>query len=230
MNHTAQATAEMLAEIALFASLTPDERGRLARDCRLCRFAPGDVLLREGDHAAGLYVVRKGVVKMIGLSPEGRETVLHLVRQGNTLGEGSVFQRGNYPATAVAAGPGEALYVGGEALIAMILENPDLALRMLAALSLRLRMFTRKLTNQARGGAERRLAAYLLHRRQLAGNDPVIRLGVSREVLAGLLGFSRETLSRKMSRLVESGAIRTRGRDVIIENEALLRVLAETGD
>lgn len=220
---------EVLGTLPLFEPLSREERERLAAGCRIRAFAKGATLLREGEQASGMYIVLDGVVKVVRFAPDGRETVLHLVRRGHTLGEGAMFQRGTFPASAVAVDDVETIYLPADVLFALVTENPELALRMLAALSLRLRMFAHKLAAQGQGGASCRLATYLLHRRQFGGGE-LIRLGVSREVLANLLGLARETLSRQLSRFVEAGLIELRGKDVFILDVAALQAKASESD
>ena len=209
---------EVLGTLPLFEPLSSAERERLADGCRMRTFARGAALFREGERADGMHVVLRGVVKVVRFAPDGRETVLHLVRKGNTIGEAAMFQRGTFPASAVAVDDVETLYVSAEALFALVTENPELALRMLA----------HKLAVQGQGGAAGRLATYLLHRRQIGGAD-VIRLGVSREVLANLLGLARETLSRQLSRFVEAGLVELKGKDIAIRDAAALREIASEG-
>lgn len=219
-------TVETLGALPLFAPLSSEERERLAAGCRMRAFAKGAFLFREGEKAEGMFIVLRGVVKVVRFAADGRETVLHLVRPGNTIGEAAMFQRGTFPASAVAVAEVQALFLEAEALFRMVAENPELALKMLAALSLRLRMFSHKLAAQGQGGAAVRLATYLLHRRQIGGGGDVVRLGVSREVLANLLGLARETLSRQLSRFAEGGLVALRGRDVVLLDVPGLRAVA----
>ena len=220
--------AELLGELALFESLSPDELAQLATGCRLRSLPREAVLFREGERASGMYIVLEGVVKVIRISPEGRETILHLVRHGNTIGEAAVFQQGTFPSTAVAVSPVRLLFLQAETVVRMVTENPGLALRMLAVLSLRLRMFSHKVAAQGQGGAARRLAAYLLHRTQIEGKAD-IQLGVSREVLANLLGLARETLSRQLSSLADRGVVELSGKRILVLDEAALRQIIEEG-
>lgn len=220
----------VLGRLPLFAPLSDAERKRLAGACRIRMFARGDTLLHEGTKAEGMYVVLSGVVKVVRFGMDGRESVLHLVRSGNTLGEAAVFQQGSFPASALAVDRVSALYVPAVTLLGLIRENPDLALRMLAALSLRLRMFSHKLATQGQVDASRRLALYLLHRSQLDAGNPVIHLDVSREILGNLLGLARETLSRQLSRFSELGVIDLNGREIVLRDRAGLRRLAEEGN
>lgn len=144
---------EVLGGLPLFEPLSPDERERLAAGCRMRTFARGAALFREGERADGMHIVLRGVVKVVRFAPDGREMVLHLVRKGNTIGEAAMFQKGTFPASAVAVDDVETLFLPADALFTLVTENPEMALRMLAALSLRLRMFAHKLAAQGQGGA-----------------------------------------------------------------------------
>lgn len=62
-----------------------------------------------------------------------------------------MFQKGTFPASAVAVDDVETLFLPADALFTLVTENPEMALRMLAALSLRLRMFAHKLAAQGQG-------------------------------------------------------------------------------
>lgn len=217
----------VLGRLPLFTPLSDKERERLAAACRISLFERGNMLLHEGEAAEGLYVVLSGVVKVVRFGADGKERVLHLVRAGNTLGEAAVFQQGTLPASALAVDRVTALYVPAACLIGLIRENPELALRMLAVLSLRLRMFSHKLSAQGQVDAARRLALYLLHRSQLDDGNPVIRLDVSREILGNLLGVARETLSRQLSRFSEQGLISLNGREIVLRDREGLRRLVQ---
>lgn len=215
--------AALLATLPLFAPLSTEQRVSLATNCQWQQWPKGHRLFHEGDKALGMHIVVQGLVKILHLTPDGRERILHLIKPGNTCGEAAVFQRGTYPANAQTLCPTTTLYLPSEPLLALIVANPDLALNMLAALSLRLRMFTRKLEAHSKGDAGQRLAAYLLHRLKLAPQPATsLRLEGSREVLANMLGIARETLSRTFSRLQQDGMLKVSGKDIHILDRAAL--------
>jgi len=56
------ATAAVLRSASLFASLTPPQIEQLAGHCRERRFGVGDFVVRQGERAESLYVVRDGQV------------------------------------------------------------------------------------------------------------------------------------------------------------------------
>ena len=115
---------EVLGGLPLFEPLSPDERERLAAGCRMRAFARGAALFREGERADGMHIVLRGVVKVVRFAPDGREMVLHLVRKGNTIGEAAMFQKGTFPASAVAVDDVETLFLPADALFTLVTENP----------------------------------------------------------------------------------------------------------
>lgn len=218
---------EVLACLPLFACLLPEELGRLAESCRIVELPKDGILFSQGEKATGMFVVLSGTVKVVRWDAEGRESVLHLVRAGNILAEAAVFQGGAFPASAVCVAASRLLFIDRSTLTGLVAANPELALRMLGALSLRLRMMTHKLGRaQHKENAARRVAEWLLHRSSLDGSPRVVP-GVSRETLSGLLGLARETLSRTLSRLERDGVISLEGKTILItEVKKLERIAA----
>ena len=74
--------AETLRGIPLFASLSPAELNALAKRGVEKRYEAGDVLFREGEECAGLFVLVSGSVKIFKTSAGGREIIPRLPRRG----------------------------------------------------------------------------------------------------------------------------------------------------
>lgn len=69
------------------------------------RFGNGDVIFYDGDEGVGFYLVAAGSVKVYKLSPEGKEQILHIVKEGETIGAVPVFSGQSFPANACAISP-----------------------------------------------------------------------------------------------------------------------------
>jgi CRP/FNR family transcriptional regulator len=59
------------------------------------------------------------------------------------------------------------------------------------------------------------------------GRTNVVDDGITREVLAGLLGLSRESLSRQLSAFAEDGLVRLEKKAIIIQDDKALRRFLE---
>ena len=78
---------DALARAPIFSGLKRAELNALARSGKVLRFAPGELLVEEGDEAAAFFVLCSGEADVIkGLGREG-ERVLARLAEGDFFGE-----------------------------------------------------------------------------------------------------------------------------------------------
>lgn len=208
-----------------FAALDEANRQELAACAHLRPFGKGEFLYREGQESANVALLLSGLVQLTRSAARGRECMLHLVRPVHLLDAGVLFYEGGLPASAVALTEGQALWLENAALLMALRQQPELGLGIMASLVLRQRLFIHKLAgSQGRISASRRVAAWLLHRSRMEKADR-LALEVSREVLARLMGLSRESLSRELGRLAGMQLIHVeRRRITLLQKDALQRL------
>jgi CRP-like cAMP-binding protein/Fe-S-cluster-containing dehydrogenase component len=85
-NYRRRALENHLRGVPMFADLAPDFIEHLKESVELQRFAPGQVICRQGDHADSFYLVRIGFVKVSEQYPGG-ELVLAYLSRGDYFGE-----------------------------------------------------------------------------------------------------------------------------------------------
>jgi len=183
----------------------------------------GERIFGEGARSEGFFLVVRGAVKLMKLSPAGKEQILHVHGPGEFFAEAALGEGATYPASAEATEPAFLLAFPRAAFERLLGERPVLAMNLIARLSGRLRQMTALVEDLSLREAPSRLARYLL---LLAGDEPrpgdVVRLPMRKGELASLLGTRGETLSRILRRLADAGAIGVRGADVeILEPETL---------
>ncbi len=211
-----------------FSALSDEERLLLSGKARLGAFAAGEVLHAEGQKGADAGFVLSGLVKLSCSAQRGRECVLYLVRPGHWLDLGILFYEGALPTSAIAVNAGQILWLARQPLLQVLAGNPRLSLQVMASLALRQRVFIHKIAgSQGRISARRRVAAWLLHRARRTGSD-TLELDITREILARLIGLSRESLSRELSALSAEGHIELARRRIRLINRHALRRLAES--
>lgn len=210
----------------LFSGLDEPTLHELVRRGRLRLFAADQTVFMQGDRAQGLHVVVHGRVKVFKTSPRGRAQTLMMMGPGEPVGEVAALSGEEYPATAETLETTETFYVPRQAFMDLIRSQPEVALRLLAALSARLRTFASLIEDLALKGVGERLAAYLLSLAARTDGEGALELDVSKGELAAAVGTVPETLSRAFQQLRRAGAVETKGRRVIIKDEALLERLA----
>src|SRR6185312_16460136 len=133
------AFVELLGRLPLFSGLEPEVLAALAERAKPRRYDAGDVLFREGDACAGLFVLTSGSVRIYKVSSGGRELTLHVQKAPATVAEVPLVDGGPYPASLRALTEVETLFLGREDFLAVCLAHPQVALSALAVFGRRLR-------------------------------------------------------------------------------------------
>jgi len=221
------AITSTLRNCQLFADLGPAELGAITELAELKRLEKGDYLFREGEPAHGFYLVQKGAVNVHRVTAGGKEQVIHIFRTGESFAEATLATASGYPADAQAVEPSQVLLIRKDGFLALLRRQPELALRMLASMSLHLRVLIGQMEDLAVKDVETRLANWLLKRCPDANcNRPVtIELKTTKRVLAAELGTVSETFSRTLAKLRANKLLAVKGKAVTVLSPARLRDL-----
>ena len=217
---------ETLAKVPIFSSLTADELGFLAQRAVPRHCSPGEIVFGEGEPCAGLYVVERGHVRIFKSSASGREQVLSIDGPGNSVAEVPVFDGGNYPASGSAVDHATLLLIRKQDFQALCLEHPQVALKVLRVVGMRLRRLVGIIEELSFTTVRHRLASFLLRLAQREGKRTAegveIELPASNQELASQIGTVRELVSRNLSRFQAEGFLKIEGRSIVILNQKAL--------
>jgi CRP/FNR family cyclic AMP-dependent transcriptional regulator len=223
---------ESLRKVPLFADLTEGELELLAARALPRKYLPGEAIFSEGDPCEGLYIVAAGSVKIFNTSATGREQVLHIERAGNSLAELPVFDGGPYPASTAAVEPCTLLFISKKEFRALCLERPEVSLKVLKAVSARLRQLVAIIEELSFTTVRQRLVSWLLQEAKKKGGETArgieFMLSINNQELAFQIGTVRELVSRNLSHLQAEGLLKMRGRTVVIPNLSALEAEIET--
>jgi CRP-like cAMP-binding protein len=221
---------KILGAIEPFSELSTDQLRQVHAITSVVDCKRGASIFLEGDDGAGFYVVMSSRVKVFKLSIEGREQILHILGPGEPFGEVAVFAGTSFPANAACIETSRLLFLPRAAFVDMISNNPSLAMKMLAVLSMRLRQFAGQVENLSLKEVPSRLASYLLVlMKEQPQEADMVTLPISKGQLAGLLGTIPETLSRILSRMSQAGLIKVSGATIHITDIKGLETVAGPG-
>ncbi|NOQ46809.1 MAG: cyclic nucleotide-binding domain-containing protein [Desulfobulbaceae bacterium] len=215
--------SKVVASSHLFGGLPKSQLQEVERIGVLKQYQRGETIFFEGDKANGFYMAVEGKVKIFKMSFEGKEQILHIFGPGEPFGEVPVFHHKHFPANAVTLAKSSLLFFPRHEFVNLVVENPSLALNMLAMLSLRLRRFATQIENLSLKEVPGRLASHLLYLAGEQGRDDMVILDVPKGQLASLLGTSPETLSRIFAKMTDEGLIRVEGKNIYLQDLEGLR-------
>lgn len=130
----------MLAQVPIFAALSRDQLSALARLVVRRQFARGQVLIREDDTDAALYILVNGQVSVTKRgATAGAEVHLQTLGPGSFVGEMALLDGSPRSATVTALANTECLILTRWVFNTTLRSDPSIAVAMLPVLSRRVR-------------------------------------------------------------------------------------------
>lgn len=199
-------------------------------------YPKGAILYGEGQPPRGIYLLCRGRVKLSVCTSEGKGLILQLVDAGEILGLPANIANQPYEVTAEALEPCQVDFVEREAFLQFLQEHNDACFRATERLGKKyLATYDQVRSLGLSHSALERLARLILNwcDHQVngfrLGPDVEIRIKVNltHEEIARMIGTSRETVSRLFSELRERRTITRKGATLIVRDRpALARLVA----
>jgi CRP-like cAMP-binding protein len=224
---------DLLAHVPMFRGLPPADLARIAAGTTTVHAERGQVLFQRGDPCSGFHYVAYGQVKLAVSTPAGAEKVIEILGPGRTFGEAVMFTANIYPVSATVLADSLLLHVRSNALFAELERDPQLARRLLAALSVRLHMMVKDVEAMTLHSAAQRVIGYLARLEDegggaapCAGSESearVVTLPAQKSLVASALNLTPEYFSRILHDLAAAGLVRVDGRRIEILDAPALR-------
>jgi CRP-like cAMP-binding protein len=217
---------ELLGRVPVFSTLERDDLERIAGLAVPRTFEPGQIVFREGDASDTCYVVRSGHARAVREHLDGRTITLATFGPGDIFGELAMFEDELRSATVEAVQLTSVVAVLGPDMRRLMVEHPQISIRLVVALGRRLRETNDRLAKQSFQTVQSRVAVVLgelVAQAVTAGAPPrEVLLTATQADLAKLAGSSRESASRFLAILERAGVIsQGRGRLVVHDPTAL---------
>lgn len=202
----------------------------LVQVCRtqgfLCtQLKPGAVLFRAGSISTHFFVLRRGQVKLKVLAADGREQIIGLAVPGQLLGITTLEDR-VYPCTAETLTQSSVCRIAYHKLVNVLETNPRVSLRLVRLLNQELKRTRALIQTLGRKTSVQKVASFILSLKPAGSQaETDLRLPLSRDEIAGLLGLTVETVSRVMADFRRKRIIDApRGRIRILDHALLERL------
>ncbi len=218
--------SEFLAKVPVFGVLDDAAREDLARALKPARFRKDAVLFSREDPGSALYMIVRGKVKVVLYGSSGREVILTILKDGDFVGEMSLLDGKPRSASVVALQDSDALVLERADFVRFIEGRPSVFFAILGEMSRRLREADQKIGSLALLDVYGRVARALLDlakkEGELTDEGTVVKDRPTHQQIAGMIGTSRETVSRVMSDLQKKGFLRTTGRRLVLTSQKSL--------
>jgi CRP/FNR family transcriptional regulator, cyclic AMP receptor protein len=213
-----------LSAIEIFAGLSPERLQWLKETTTMFTCPRGGMIYTPRETSEVLFLLKRGLVQLYRLSPEGKKLVVGMLAPGAFFGDMPVL--GQVMADTFAEAARECLIcaMGQADVEALHLEEPRVALQTLAVVGRQLHEQRTVLGDVVFKSVPGRVASLLL---RLAGEGRSATIqGLSHQDLADMAGVARETMTHTLDEFADIGAVELRRLVLTLRDREMLEALA----
>ena len=209
--------------------LPPIVADALEQDALTTSYPTGAVLFAEGQAPRGVFIVRRGRVKLSVCGSDGRTLILRIVDPGCPLGVAAVVSGRQYEATAETQEPSDISFLRNTDLLRLMRLHGEFALWVTQHISQDYASTCREIRDLILSdSASEKLARLLmgwLDQNTKARNPSQMKLDLTHEEIGQMIGSSRETVSRLFAGFKKQRIIQQTGSTLVIPNRVALESL-----
>lgn len=218
----------LVPRLPIFRDVAPGNLGTLVKQCWVLAAPRGTIIVERGARLPGVFGLAYGSVKLSLRGQDGEERVLQLVSPGQTFGEAKSLLGRPGHSEAIALADSKLVVIPAAAIFALMDRDARFARAVALLLAERTLEMLAEVESAMQRGAQR-LAAYLGALAESPGGNgnggTVVRLPVSKTLVAARLGVKKETLSRLLRQLAAEGVIEVSRREIsILDRDALAKL------
>ncbi|MCA1967124.1 MAG: Crp/Fnr family transcriptional regulator [Flavobacterium sp.] len=208
-------------------ALNKDELIRMAECKTSYTIKKGEPIFEEGEVTNGIYCIKDGVCKLSKLSDNGKDQIVKLVKPGELLGQRSMISDEPANLSAVALEEMEVCFIPRSEVMQFFTQNNQFSMNVMKTICEDLKGADDHMVNMAQKTVRQRLAETLIYLEDTFGKneDGTLRIQLSREELAGMIGTATESCIRLLSELNKSEYIELIGKKIKLLDKNKLKRL-----
>jgi len=194
-------------------------------------YPKGAILFLEGQAPRGVFVLCKGRVKLSMSVSDGKTLILRIAEVGEVLGLSATVCGKPYELTAETIGPCQVNFVKRADFLRFLKDHVDACFKVAELLSEKYNSTCHELRSLGLShSAGEKLAQLVLEWSSKNGEaskqEPRLKLSLTHEEIAQMIGTSRETVTRLLADWKERQIVQGKGSTLVIRNKAALRLIA----
>jgi len=216
-------------EFSSLKALNKDELIKIA-ECKTSKtIKKGETIFGEGENVNGIFCVKDGICKLTKLSPNGKDQIVKLVAKGELLGQRSMISDEPANLSAIALEDMQVCFIPKAEILGFFDKNNQFSMSVMKTICGDLRLADDHMVNMAQKSVKERLAETLVYLHETFGEntDKTLKVQLSRDELASMIGTATESCIRLLSDFNKLGMIELVGKKIVLKDISKLKKLAE---
>jgi CRP/FNR family transcriptional regulator len=209
-----------LRNVPVFEDLPPEDLAIISQVTLERKYSKNGVIFSDGEPGEGFHYVKTGKVKIVKLAADGREHIINILGPSDVFAEVLLFNKGPYPATAIAVEDSCIGIIRNSELEKVIIKHPHVAMNIIQVMSKKLLFIQQKVKSLAFSDSYAKVAqtvenlAFRYGRESQRGLE--FDIDITRQDIANLAGTTRETVSRIFSAMKKEKVLDWDERRIVI--------------
>jgi CRP-like cAMP-binding protein len=216
-------------EFSSLKALNKDELIRIS-ECKTSKtIKKGETIFEEGENVNGIFCVKDGICKLTKLSPNGKDQIVKLVTKGELLGQRSMISDEPANLSAIALEDMQVCFIPKTEILGFFDKNNQFSMNVMKTICGDLKLADDHMVNMAQKSVKERLAETLIYLHETFGvnADKTLKVQLSRDELASMIGTATESCIRLLSDFNKLGMIELVGKKIVLKDINKLKKLAE---
>jgi CRP-like cAMP-binding protein len=216
-------------EFSSLKALNKDELIKLS-ECKTSRIIKkGENIFEEGENVNGIFCIKDGICKLTKLSPNGKDHIVKLVTKGELLGQRSMISDEPANLSAIALEDMQVCFIPKNEVMGFFDKNNQFSMNVMKTICGDLKVSDEHMVNMAQKSVKERLAETLIYLHENFGTntDGTLKVQLSRDELASMIGTATESCIRLLSDFNKLGLIELLGKKIVLKDINKIKKLAD---
>jgi CRP-like cAMP-binding protein len=191
-------------EMVLFADLNEEDFNLIHAPIDDLVYQSGQVLYEASDKALGVFTLRKGMVKLVRVTADGRERVVRVLFAGDVVGL-EALATSRYDSQAVALSEVSVCRIPLDVIHQLGANSPRLHRKLMEKWQSALKLADDWLAELNFGTAKQRVMHFIQKMHEISEDGTVTLFG--RDDMGAMMDLKLETVSREVTALVRAGVM-----------------------
>ena len=219
-----------LKHIRLFDGISPSEMEAMEKITHMVEIKKRQPLYLPGDPSSNVYLLKRGRVKIANTASSGKEVTLDILEAGEVFGELDALDDVPRSTSAEALDDVLICVIPRREFDGYLATHPHVTIKLTKLIGLRLKKFQMRVENLVFRDVSARLAHLLAELGKAeggtGGQEVRLKVRLTHQEMANLIGCSRETVSSTLGKFRDDGLISMDGRTIVILRLEALTSLA----
>ncbi|QED48390.1 Crp/Fnr family transcriptional regulator [Cytobacillus dafuensis] len=219
---------KVLSQFTLFRDLSDSEMEKIIEISISREWKKGSHVFMQDDPLENVYFIQSGRIKIYKSDINGREQIVAILKSGEMFPHVGFFRKGGYPAFSEVLENSILVVVPIDLFEKVLIENPELCIKVFKVLGEKIVDLQERLESQILNNTYEQIIKLLVRLAKIHGEEMdeglyLLKTEFTNKDLANMIGTTRETVSRTLTKLKKDHLIETDSAgNIIIDPDRLL--------